>query len=59
LSCFKQSVLVLRWLLNGTRMSQLVTDNKVSKSTGYDHVAAPMSPFGQGRMRLGHGLPPG
>jgi len=38
LSCFKQSVLVLRWLLDGTRMSQLVRDNKISKSTGYDYL---------------------
>jgi hypothetical protein len=38
LSCFKQSVLVLRWLLDGTRTSQLVRDNKVSTSTGYDYL---------------------
>lgn len=39
LSCFKQSVLVLRWLLDGTRMSQLVGDNKISTSTGYDYLS--------------------
>jgi hypothetical protein len=38
LSCFKQAVLVLRWLLDGTRMSQLVRDNTISKSTGYDYL---------------------
>lgn len=38
LGCFKQSVLVLRWLLDGTRMSQLVRDNTISRSTGYDYL---------------------
>ena len=34
----QQAVLVLRWLLDGTRMSQLVRDNQVSTSTGYDYL---------------------
>lgn len=38
LSCFKQAVLVLRWLLDGTRMKQLAGDNGISRSTGYDYV---------------------
>lgn len=38
LSCFKQAVLVLRWLLDGTRMKQLARDNGISRSTGYDYV---------------------
>lgn len=38
LSCFKQSVLVLRWMLDGTRMTQLVRDNNISTSTGYDYL---------------------
>jgi DDE superfamily endonuclease len=38
LSCFKQSVLVLRWLMDGTRMSQLVSDNNISTSTGYAYL---------------------
>lgn len=38
LSCFKQSVLVLRWLLDGTRMKQLAGDNTISQSTGYDYL---------------------
>jgi hypothetical protein len=29
-------VLVLPWFLDGTRMSQLVRDNAISTSTGYD-----------------------
>src|SRR5919112_1415552 len=35
LGCFKQAVLVLRWLLDGTRISQLAADNQISRSTGY------------------------
>jgi hypothetical protein len=38
LSCFKQAVLVLRWLLDGTRMKQLACDNRIGKSTGYDYL---------------------
>jgi DDE superfamily endonuclease len=37
-SCFKQAVLVIRWFLDGTRMSQLVADNGISRSTGYDYL---------------------
>jgi hypothetical protein len=38
LTCYRQAVLVLRWLLDGTRMSQLAYDNTISKSTGYDNL---------------------
>lgn len=38
LSCRGQAVLVLRWFLDGTRMSQLVGDNQISTSTGYDYL---------------------
>jgi hypothetical protein len=38
LSCHEQAVLVLRWFLDGTRMSQLARDNAISKSTGYDYL---------------------
>jgi hypothetical protein len=38
LTCYRQAVLVLRWLLDGTRMSQLARDNTISKSTGYDNL---------------------
>lgn len=38
LTCFRQAVLVLRWLLDGTRMSQLVADNNISTSTGYERL---------------------
>ena len=33
--CYRQAVLVLRWLLDGTRVVQLAVDNQVSRSTGY------------------------
>jgi hypothetical protein len=34
LSCHDQAVLVLRWFLDGTRMSRLARDNAIGKSTG-------------------------
>jgi len=38
LSAHDQAVLVLRWFLDGTRMRQLVRDNQIGKSTGYDYL---------------------
>lgn len=38
LTTLQQAVLVLRWFLDGTRMSQLAMDNEISKSTGYDYL---------------------
>jgi hypothetical protein len=38
LSCHEQAVLVCRWFLDGTRMTQLARDNAISKSTGYDYL---------------------
>src|SRR4051812_45068874 len=38
LSVHDQAVLVLRWLLAGTRMRQLARDNGIGKSTGYDYL---------------------
>ena len=38
LSVHDQAVLVLRWFLDGTRMSQLAHDNGIGKSTGYDYL---------------------
>src|SRR4051812_7304731 len=51
LGCFKQAVLVLRWLLDGTKVKQLALDNTISASTGYAYLqkASPCSP-----LRLQH-----
>lgn len=38
LSCHDQTILILRWFCDGTRMSQLARDNAISKSTGYDYL---------------------
>ena len=38
LSCYRQAILVLRWLLDGTRVTQLAIDNQVSRSTGYAYL---------------------
>jgi hypothetical protein len=38
LSCHEQAVLVLRWFLDGTRMSQLARGDRIGKSTGYDYL---------------------
>lgn len=37
LSTYKQAVLILRWFLDDTRMTALVRDNDISKSTAYDY----------------------
>jgi len=38
LGCFKQAVLVLRWLLDATKVKQLALDNTISVSTGYAYL---------------------
>jgi len=38
LGCFRQSVLVLRWFIDGTRLSQLACDNGLSTSTAYRYL---------------------
>lgn len=38
MSCYQQAVFFLRWLVDGTRMSQLVRDNQISTTTGYDRL---------------------
>jgi hypothetical protein len=35
---FKQAILVLRWLLDGTKVKQLALDNGISVSTGYAYL---------------------
>jgi hypothetical protein len=38
LTTLKQAVLVLRWFLDGTRMTQLAADNGIAKSTAYEYL---------------------
>jgi hypothetical protein len=38
LGCFAQSVLVLRWFLDGTRLAQLARDNAIGTSTAYRYL---------------------
>jgi hypothetical protein len=65
LTCFKQAVLVIRWFLDGTRMTQLALDNAIGKSTGYDYLhgdinvlaARPEAGVGAARGESGR-LPP-
>jgi hypothetical protein len=38
LGCYRQAILVLRWLLDGTRIAQLAADNQISRSTGYAYL---------------------
>jgi hypothetical protein len=38
LGCYRQAILVLRWLLDGTRITQLAIDNQLSRSTGYTYL---------------------
>lgn len=38
LSCYQQAVLVIRWLLDGTRVAQLANDNHIGRSTCYEYL---------------------
>jgi hypothetical protein len=38
LGCYRQAILVLRWLLDGTRITQPAIDNQISRSTGYAYL---------------------
>ncbi|MGI5133978.1 HARBI1 family protein [Streptomyces sp. CA-106110] len=38
LGCFKQAVLILRWFIDGTHLSQLARDNALSTSTAYRYL---------------------
>lgn len=38
LGCFKQAILVLRWFLDGTRLTQLAGDNDIGVSTAYRYL---------------------
>jgi hypothetical protein len=43
LGCNRQAVLILRWLVNGTRLAQLAADNRIGRSTA-DDIAAHIIP---------------
>jgi hypothetical protein len=47
LSCFKQAVLMIRWLFDATRV-QLAIDNAIGKTTAYER------PTRKGRRRHRH-----
>ncbi|GAA0556839.1 hypothetical protein GCM10010172_44700 [Paractinoplanes ferrugineus] len=38
LGCYRQAILVLRLLLDGTRIIQLAIDRQISRSTGYAYL---------------------
>lgn len=38
LSCYWQAVLVVRWLLDDTRVAQLAGDNRIGRSTCYEYL---------------------
>jgi hypothetical protein len=38
LGCYRQTVLVLRWFLDGTRLTQLAGDNRIGSSTAYRYL---------------------
>jgi hypothetical protein len=38
LGCYRQAVLVLRWFLDGTRLTQLATDHRIGRSTAYRYL---------------------
>ncbi len=53
LTCVQQAVLVARWFLDGTRATQLATDNKMGKSAVYDSSTRPSTCSPSGRRRFG------
>jgi hypothetical protein len=38
LGCYRRAILVLRWFLDGTRLAQLATDNRIGRSTAYRYL---------------------
>ncbi|WP_067540407.1 HARBI1 family protein [Nocardia crassostreae] len=38
LTCLEQAVLGLRWFIDGSRITQLATDNSIGKTTAYDYL---------------------
>ena len=38
LGCYRQAVLILRWFLDGTRLTQLAADNQIGRSTAYRYL---------------------
>jgi len=38
LRCFDHAVMVIRWLLDGTRVTQLAADYQIGRSTCYDNL---------------------
>ena len=38
LGCYRRAVLVLRWFLDGSRLAQLATDNRIGSSTAYRYL---------------------
>lgn len=56
LSCFKQSVVILRWFLDGTRLSQLARDNGLSTSTAYRYLHEGLTVLASGAPDLATAL---
>jgi len=54
LGTYKQAVLVLRWLFDDTRMSQLARDNGIGSSTAYDYRDEGIAVLAAGKPSL-HG----
>ncbi len=38
LGCYRQAVLLLRWFLDGTRLAQLASDNRIGRSMAYRYL---------------------
>ncbi len=38
ITCFTQAMLILRWLLDNTRITQLAIDHGVSRTTAYRYL---------------------
>ena len=38
LGCYRQAVLILRWFLDGTQLTQLAADHRIGRSTAYRNL---------------------
>jgi hypothetical protein len=63
LGCYRQAVLVLRWLLDASRIGDLVVDNEGSSSTAYRYlheaIDVPAAAAPTCRERCSRPAPPG
>jgi hypothetical protein len=56
LGCFTQAVLVIRWFLDGTQVTQLADDHAIGRSTCYDYLHEGIDVLASQAPELNHAL---